>query len=359
MPTVLHTSIDRPRPRGTVTVVGAGPVGLLVALCAVERGWTPRVLEREGAPRIGSPALEIQPQALELLGRLGLADRFLARGLVVERRRVVGARGPLGAAAFARYRGVLSIEQERAEELLRGALAARGVEVEHAEVVGLRGDGSTLVLADGRRIDSDHVVACDGRHSVVRGALGIGVQGNDHEGAYAVGEFADTTPYRADAAVFLTPRGLVESLPLPGGLRRWTVRRDADAGEVTADELVETIRERTGVACGAPLSFSGFHAGRRLADAFALGPVALAGDAAHAVRPGPSLGWLGAADLAASLDGGEAGLAANARRRRRHALAAIRRAELNLWLTRPTREPRAARVFRPGEGSGRPVRAVG
>jgi 2-polyprenyl-6-methoxyphenol hydroxylase-like FAD-dependent oxidoreductase len=199
------------------------------------------------------------------------------------------------------------------------------------------------VLADGRRIDSDFVVACDGRHSVVRGTLGIGVEGNDYEGAFAMGDFPDTTPYGADAAVFLTERGLVESFPLPGGLRRWVVRRDADVGAVTEAELVETIRERTGFRCGEALSWSGFHAERRLADVFGQGSVALAGDAAHVVSPiggqGMNLGWLGAADLAASLDGGEAAIARCGRRRRRMARAAARRAELNMWLGRPTVRP--------------------
>jgi 2-polyprenyl-6-methoxyphenol hydroxylase-like FAD-dependent oxidoreductase len=331
----------------SVTVVGAGPVGLLFALCAADRGWTPRVLARRLGPGGGSRAIGVHPPALELLGRLGLAERFLARGVLVRRGVAFGAHGELGTVCFDRYRGVLSIPQERTEALLRAALAEREIAVEVAEVVGVRGEGSTVVLADGSCIDADVVVACDGRRSAVRGAYGIGVTGGDYEGAFAMGDFPDSTPYGADAAVFLSGRGLVESFPLPDGLRRWVVRRDADDGAATLDELVETIRDRTGFAVRADeaRTWSWFHAQHQLAESFAAGPVALVGDAAHVVSPiggqGMNLGWLGAADLARSLDRGEAVVAASARRRRRMAVAATRRAELNMWLGRPTSHPEA------------------
>jgi 2-polyprenyl-6-methoxyphenol hydroxylase-like FAD-dependent oxidoreductase len=95
---------------------------------------------------------------------------------------------------------------------------------------------------------------------------------------------------------------------------------------------------------------STFRAEHRVARTLAMGRVALAGDAALVVSPiggqGMNLGWLGASQLARTIStslrdpgGAENVLAADAARRLRTARTVARRAELNMWLGRPTRRP--------------------
>jgi 2-polyprenyl-6-methoxyphenol hydroxylase-like FAD-dependent oxidoreductase len=345
-----------------VAVVGAGPVGLFFALCAVAEGLRPIVIERRPHPRLESRAIGIHPPALELLDRLGVADRFVARGVRVPRGRAFGTSGSLGAVAFdrlpGRHRYVLALPQAETEAILTEALEERAPAAIRRGfgVTGLRHElNAELQLTDQRgavsTLTAACVVACDGKHSVVRALCGIGFDGAMYDGAYAMGDYPDTTPFGCDAAVFLTAGGLVESFPLPGRQRRWVVRRENDnaAAQPTADEVASIVADRTGFRLPADEArgVSGFRAERWIASSLAHGPVALAGDAGHVVSPiggqGMNLGWLGAADLAGSIGDAmhsgrdlHATLQASSARRLRVARAVRRRAEVNMWLGRPT-----------------------
>jgi 2-polyprenyl-6-methoxyphenol hydroxylase-like FAD-dependent oxidoreductase len=347
-----------------VAIAGAGPVGLLLALRLVAEGVRPLVLEPRRDARAGSRSIGIHPPSIELLERLGLASRFFARGVLVVRGRAFGACGQLGVVDFASscpgaHRYVMTIAQEDTEEILRDALEERapGCVEEGAMLVGAAPDGAGVRARIRRETGREEersvaaLVGCDGKRSATRAAIGAAYDGGAYDGAYAMGDFPETTRFGDDAAIFLTPDGLVESFPLPGPKRRWVVRRDErlEGTEAEAAEIVETVARRTGHRLRASdvERPSGFRAERWLASTFSRGAIALAGDAAHVVSPiggqGMNLGWLGASTLAAELGralrGGEDpadALAADARRRRAAARAAIRRAELNMWLGRPT-----------------------
>ena len=327
-----------------VAVVGAGPVGLFQALALHQAGIEPVVLERRTEPHRGSRSIGIHPPSLEALEALDLVEPFLAAGVQVRRGHAVGDGAPIGTVDFTRCGGrypfVLALPQHRTEALLEAALAERvpgalrrGAEVRSLEA---RDDAVSLDTASGP-LEVDWVVACDGRRSRVRELLGIPFAVEAYEGEYGMEDHPDQTPYGDDAAVFLTEAGLVESFPLPGGVRRWVARTDGAP-------LRDTIRARTGFELPADGSTSSFRAERGLAGTFVRGRVVLGGDAAHVVSPiggqGMNLGWLGANRITRALGlamrGEPDALARDARVRRRMAKAAARRAEANMWLGRPT-----------------------
>jgi 2-polyprenyl-6-methoxyphenol hydroxylase-like FAD-dependent oxidoreductase len=191
---------------------------------------------------------------------------------------------------------------------------------------------------------------------MVRRALGIGRRGGPYPDRYAMADLADDpSRFAADAAwVVLHADGVVEGFPLPGGVRRWVVRwrgsaealRDRPPAELAALVAREAGR-RLGVGLEDALrgSASAFGVERWSADRYAVGRVALVGDAAHVVSPiggqGMNLGWLDAAAIAAAIDAGlDQGdprplLARAAARRRRAARRAIARAAAHTALGRP------------------------
>jgi len=367
-----------------VVVVGAGPVGTALALDLVRRGRSVRLLEARTTRPPGSRAIGVHPAGLAVLDGLGVADELLAAGRRVRRGRAWGAAGPVGeldlAALPPPYRFVLTVPQPVTEGVLRAALANAAPEALElgARVAGLAQDpdGVTVVGRSGDGAErcwrAAVVVGCDGRDGAVREALRVGRRGGAYPDRFAMADLPEGPELADDEALIALARaGVVEGFPLPGGVRRWVVRvgRDDDVppegappagGHGLAGWVAERVARRTGLRPQPELvgGASAFGVERWLADRFAVGRVALAGDAAHVLSPiggqGMNLGWLDAAALAAAVDaaweGSEptgpriaAALDAVGRQRRRAARRAIARAAGNTALGRPV-GPAAAAV---------------
>jgi 2-polyprenyl-6-methoxyphenol hydroxylase-like FAD-dependent oxidoreductase len=101
--------------------------------------------------------------------------------------------------------------------------------------------------------------------------------------------------------VFLTTEGVIESFPLPGGLRRWVV-----GGRRTfPPSLTAMVRRHTGCALAKSTAISRFAAEHYRAQTLVHERALLAGDAAHVISPiggqGMNLGWLNAQLLCEAL----------------------------------------------------------
>jgi 2-polyprenyl-6-methoxyphenol hydroxylase-like FAD-dependent oxidoreductase len=351
-----------------VLVVGAGPVGTAVALDLVRRGRRVQVLEARAAAPAGSRAIGVHPPGLAALERLGVAGALIEAGRRVRLGRAVGARGPLGVVRFdapgAATPFVLTVPQRVTERTLRDALAvaAPGALETGVRVTALRQDAAGVevdaVDAAGaaRHWRAAALVGADGRDGVVRDALGVGRRGGPYPDRYAMADLRDARErFAADEAwVVLHRDGVVEGFPLPDGVRRWVVRwrpGDVDLRGRPEVAIAEAVAREAGRRVGVPLeptlvgNASAFGIERWVADRFAVGRVALIGDAAHVLSPiggqGMNLGWLDAAAVAAALDRGlaeddpSARLAEVGRERRRAARRAIARAAWNTSLGRP------------------------
>ena len=69
-PPGLHT----PEPRHPVVIVGAGPVGLTLAIDLAQRGVASVVLDDNDVVSVGSRAICWSKRSLEIFGRLGLGE---------------------------------------------------------------------------------------------------------------------------------------------------------------------------------------------------------------------------------------------------------------------------------------------
>jgi 2-polyprenyl-6-methoxyphenol hydroxylase-like FAD-dependent oxidoreductase len=367
-----------------VVIVGGGPVGLYLAALLLQHGVNVRVLEQRAARNPHSRAIGIHPPSLAALDRIGVSSRLTAEGVKIRRGVAVGGGVEVAEMCFdtvsLRYPFVLSVPQAHTE----GALEERVRELDggslcrSATVTGLHDDGGGVTLdvvtpGGETRISASLAIAADGVRSTVRDLLRMPTRLREYPDTYLMGDFADSTRFGPDAALFLERQGIVESFPLPGGIRRWVVRLPgrvpaasqdalpgwppalaprADGGVarddmMSAAALAQMVRERTGIEvdAGTNSMMSSFGARSRTVDRMIRGRTAVIGDAAHEISPiggqGMNLGLLDAADLApivlASLAGSPVAHALRRfeRERRRAAARAARQAEINMALGRP------------------------
>lgn len=338
-----------------VIVVGAGPVGLHLGALLLQEGLAVRILEQRTAPRPDSRAIGIHPPGLGALALAQVEAPLRAEGVHIRSGVARSGDTEVARLTFGGPRPfVLTLQQARTEAIL----AARVRELDPTAVV--RGfcvdamhDGGTFLTLSGsgsgdRRahFQARLVVGADGAHSAVRRLAGIPTSGREHPDSYLMGDFPDRGVDGPMAALYLEPGGIVESFPLPGGLRRWVVHSDTLLQDGDADTLASLILARTGVVVDAQANsmLSAFGVRTRMARRMVAGRVALIGDAAHEISPiggqGMSLGWLDAAAVApimvAALQGRTTGreLADFERSRMRAARTAARAAQLNMALGR-------------------------
>ncbi len=335
-----------------VIVVGGGAVGLFLGCRLAQLGVSVRVLERYTTPPPHSRAIGVHPPSLERLAVLGLAEKFVQEGVQVSRGHAYAGTKQtlkhLGTLPFAvcppPYSFILTLPQPRTEALLAARLdeLSPGARLCGAEVVGLETNpnGVTVSLKTGETLRSRFLVAADGKDSFIRQSLGIPFPGKRYPDTYVMGDFADTTTFGSDAGLYFTRAGLVESFPLPGGVRRWVAKTPQFVKEPTPELVAGFVNERLNVSVPVETNtmVSSFGVQRFLAERFTAGRVALVGDAAHVLSPiggqGMNLGWLGAWRLAESLAKGESLESYNAHRRT--AQNATIRAEFNTVMGRAT-----------------------
>jgi len=304
-----------------VLIVGAGPVGLTLAIDLGRRGIRCILVEKNDAP-LGYPKMErCNPRTMEIFRRLGIADRVRAAGYPPEWPMDVFfvfdlARPPLLAMPYpsvadarlkrdATLDGSLPLEpyqiisQYTLEPLLRSvAEALPTVEVRFGhECVGFTQDATGVTAqvrrSDGERLDlrATYLVGCDGGSSPVRKQLGIGMAGEPH-----IREMRQ--------ALFHCP-DLFDRVPAPRGRHYhrvddcWTLMIVQDSRRhftlhaiVERDEDMATLFEKI---VGTPVRYEMLHCAKwtqrlLLADRYRDGRVFIAGDAAHLVIPTGGLG---------------------------------------------------------------------
>ncbi|MEO0692335.1 MAG: FAD-dependent monooxygenase, partial [Pseudomonadota bacterium] len=73
--------LTAPEPRHRVVIVGAGPIGLAMALELANFGVASVILDDNNRVSVGSRAICWSKRSLEIFDRLGIGDRVLEKGV--------------------------------------------------------------------------------------------------------------------------------------------------------------------------------------------------------------------------------------------------------------------------------------
>jgi 2-polyprenyl-6-methoxyphenol hydroxylase-like FAD-dependent oxidoreductase len=303
-----------------VLIVGAGPVGLTLAIDLAQRGVSVTLAEMRaaGEPPIGRTNV-VSARSMEAFRRLGIASAVREAGLPADYPHDVAIRTSAIGLELGRVRIPCRAERYTAKDgpdtwwptpepphrcnqiflepaLLAAAAATPRLRILHQMRVDdiEQRDNEVFVTAIdlGRNatktIGARYVVGCDGAHSKVRRAIGAFLQGD------AAVLQAQTSVIRAPGLIAMMPsrawaidcinprnRGLVFAID---GRERWIVHKFAEPGATMPPDRNGSVRDILGVSSSfafETLSREDWVGRRMLADRFRDRRVFLCGDAAH------------------------------------------------------------------------------
>ena len=302
-----------------VLVVGAGPVGLTVAVELRRRGVECRIIDRLAQAPMYAKAVGIQPRTLELWENTGIL------------RDALDAAAPLrGQLVFVNGRqvslldlavppdvpfGFIGLPQYVTERLLVSRLGQLGGQVERGvELIGFEQDtdGVTAHLtgpAGEERVRVAYLVGADGAHSRVRKGLGLMFAGDAFPEEYMLGDvevdwsmpegYGVRSMHRTDGRT----DDFVVCIPLPGSGRyrmsmlvpeelatrpTGEVQHGIEGGRAPELHYIQAVLDRLAPepTRAHDLRWSSvFRISHRLTDRYGAGRVFIAGDAAHIHPP--------------------------------------------------------------------------
>ncbi|MGX1273242.1 SDR family oxidoreductase [Streptomyces phaeoluteigriseus] len=299
-----------------VLVVGAGPVGLLLAGELRTGGARVTVLERLTEPTAESRASILHARTMELLHARGLAER-LGPPPDAGPGHFGGIPLDLAEAGDSPYAGQWKAPQTLVEAVLGHWATGLGAEVLRGHTVTALAEApegvhvvATTPAGERLRLSAAYVVGCDGEESAVRRLAGFAFPGS---GPTKELLRADLTGVDLKERRFERHAdGVANARRGPDGVTRIMVHAfdrvpGASSKPPSFAEVREVWAKVTGEDLGGarPVWLNAFHNARRQAARYRIGRVFLAGDAAHVQLPvggqALNLGLQDAADLGAKL----------------------------------------------------------
>lgn len=296
-----------------VLVVGAGPVGLLLAAELARDGVRALVIDAMTERTFFSKALGVTSRTLEIFDDIGVLHDALDRGVWLRGVSVYANGQPAGGMEIPEILpfGSISLAQYETERVLERGLRRQGGQVHYGwsladfrETAG----GVEAVLAgpggETRSVTCRWLVGCDGAHSRVRSVLGVAFEGGRYPQTFALADLevewdlAHDRMYRFNLGEPGQPGGrIMAAVPVqsPTGRRfrlstAIPVPEGGEEKEFPAPDLAGVI-ELMSPLLPPETKLSSLHwssvyrVSHRIAAEYSRGRVFLAGDAAHIHPP--------------------------------------------------------------------------
>jgi 3-(3-hydroxy-phenyl)propionate hydroxylase len=325
-----HADQARAKPAShPVVIIGAGPVGLTLAIDLKLRGIDCVLLDDQDRIGEGSRAICFAKRTLEIWDRLGCAAPMLDKGVRWNVGKVFQGEDllyqfDLLAEPGHKMPAFINLQQYYAEKFLVDRAQALGVDLRWLNrVIGLQSgaQGACIMVEtpDGSySLDARFVIACDGARSPLRSMLGLEFMGEQFEDQFLIADVRMTADFPVERWFWFDP-------PFHGGQSCLLHKQPDDVWRIDLqlspeadtehERQPEVVRPRIARMLGHGafdlewISVYRFQC-RRL-ERFVHGAVIFAGDAAHQVSPfgargansgvqdADNLGW----KLAAALQG--------------------------------------------------------
>lgn len=303
-PYVAPPGLTAPEPRHKVVIVGAGPIGLALAIDLAQYGVASVVLDDNNVVSVGSRAICWSKRSLEILDRLGVGRKCVEKGVIWKVGRTLHREEEVWTFDLQPDPGhkmpaFVNLQQYYVEEYL----VARAMEFPGLidlrwknRVTGVeRSDHASLTVATPEgtyRLEADHLVACDGARSEIRGMLGLDFDGELFEERFLIADIEMTGDFPSERRFWFEPPFHAGQSALlhkqPDNIYRIDLQLGWDA-DPEAERQPERVIPRIEKAVGHTdfrldwVSVYTFQC-RRLAK-FVHGPVIFCGDSAHVVSP--------------------------------------------------------------------------
>ena len=308
-------------PNTQVLIVGAGPVGLTLAIALGQRGVRCVLVEQKDAPQFLPKMERCNARTMEIYRRMGIAERVRTAGLPADCPMDVFIVTSLvdppllhlpypsvaqaKAAIAAKNDGTLPLEPSQliSQYTLEPLLRAVAEKVPHVtvrygcELVGFSQEAAAVharIKQNGgpdEEISADYLVGCDGGASFVRRELGIALSGDAN-----LLQLRQAL-YRCDDLFDRIPIGKGRHYHVADAQNSFLIVQDSTR-HFTLHSVVETDRDMATMfekVCAMPVDYEMLYVGQwrqnlLLADRYAEQRVFLAGDSAHLMIPTGGLG---------------------------------------------------------------------